>query len=77
MPPNDDALDQAMLAAHDRGDLAALVRLYTEAADQRQSTGEIDAACFYLVHAYVFALDLGLPAAIELHARLKAQGREL
>ena len=37
---------------------------------------EIDAACFFLTHAYVFALEAGASEAGVLHARLKAQGRE-
>lgn len=66
-------LNQRLLAAHATGDKSALVTLYTEAAD---ATEDIDAACFYLTHAYVFALDIGHPAAAALHARLKAEGRE-
>lgn len=61
-----------LLDAHARDDRAALVRLYTAAADQ---TSDVDAACFYLTHAYVFALDCGDPSAPALHARLVAQGR--
>ena len=32
--------------------------------------------CFFLTHAYIFALDVGDPRARALHLRLKAQGRE-
>jgi hypothetical protein len=67
------ALDAALLAAHDNGDRAALIRLYSEAAE---STADPDAAGFYLTHAYVFALEAGAPEAEALHARLKAEGRE-
>lgn len=66
-------LDARLLSAHDRGDVAALVGLYTEAADQSQSD---DAAGFYLTHAMVFALDLGLDVARDLRARLVDMGRE-
>ena len=66
-------LDARMLAAHAAGDLARLVRLYTEAAD---IAADIDAACFYLTHAYVYALDAADPAAAALRARLVAAGRE-
>ncbi len=69
-------LDQRLLAAHARGDHGTLVALYTEAADTAEDAGRIDAACFYLTHAYVFALQEGVPAAARLHARLKAHGRE-
>lgn len=66
-------LDARLLAAHAAGDKTALVALYTEAADAAE---DIDAACFYLTHAYVFALDIGHPAVASLHTRLKAEGRE-
>ena len=66
-------LDARLLAAHDRDDRAALIALYTEAAD---AANDVDAACFYLTHAYVFALEAGASEAPILHARLRAQGRE-
>ncbi len=66
-------LDTQMIAAHAASDPAALIRLYTQAADEANS---LDAACFYLTHAYIFALESGAPEAQTLHARLKAHGRE-
>lgn len=66
-------LDDRLLAAHARNDKHALIGLYTQAADE---TADQDAACFYLTHAYVFALDMGDTRATALHARLKAAGRE-
>ena len=65
-----------MLAAHATGDTTALVGLYGKAADDCEARGEVDAACFYLVHAYVFALEIGNDAAGEFHRRLVAHGRE-
>lgn len=77
MPPVDDnALDAAMLAAHETQDKEALVELYQQAANRREATGDVDAACFYLTHAYVFALDLGRDDAVDLYKRLKQHGRE-
>ena len=67
------ALDDRLLRAHARDDRPSLVGLYTLAADRMN---DLDAACFYLTHAYVFALELGDPRAGALHARLKAEGRE-
>jgi hypothetical protein len=66
-------LDDRLLAAHDRGDLPALMALYAEAAD---SASEEQACGFYLTHAYVFALELGSAAAPGLRERLIAMGRE-
>ncbi|KIC17196.1 hypothetical protein [Leisingera sp. ANG-DT] len=68
-------LDQALLQAHEDKDSAVLVRLYTLAGDQAEEAGNIDAACFYLTHAFVFALEAGLPEAKELNRRLADRGR--
>ncbi len=69
-------LDSRLLEAHAVGDLTALVALYTEAADLRETEGDIDAACFYLTHAYVFALQTGATEADQLRQRLWRHGRE-
>nr|WP_255596838.1 hypothetical protein [Cognatishimia sp. MH4019] len=66
-------MDEALIAAHAAGDAGALIALYTHAADQ---AGDVDAACFYLTHAYVFALEAGAPEAVGLQARLADHGRE-
>ena len=68
-----EALNARLLAAHAAKDKTALVTLYTHAAD---IAGDTDAACFFLTHAYIFALDLGDPRAAALHARLVEHGRE-
>ena len=70
------ALDAALLDAHHRGDLGALVRLYDEAGTGAEAAGDPDAACFYWTHAYIFALEAGDPAALGLRDRLKGYGRE-
>ena len=67
------ALDARLIAAHEAGDKAALVTLYQQAAE---TTTNQRAHWFYLTHAYVFALDCGAPQAAQLHALLKAAGRE-
>lgn len=66
-------LDTALLAAHDSGDLSALVGLYEMAATEANAA---DASGFYLTHAYVFALELGDARADDLRRRLAAMGRE-
>ncbi|MBF9061302.1 hypothetical protein HKCCSP123_19145 [Rhodobacterales bacterium HKCCSP123] len=67
------ALDAALLAAHARGDRAALIGLYAEAAEAAQDT----AAAFYLTHAFVFALEAGNARAPVLKARLVAIGADV
>ena len=66
------SLQDRLLAAHARDDRKALAVLYTEAAD---ATDDLDTACFYLTHAYIFALEKGDPAADALYQRLRAHGR--
>ena len=67
------SLHSRILAAHDAADLISLIGLYTQAADQ---ASDLDEACFFLTHAYVYALELGDPRAAGLHARLRSEGRE-
>ena len=74
--PERRALDDALLAAHARADRAALVKLYARAGDMAERAGDMTACGFYLTHAYVYALEIGDPAADILHQRLLAQGRE-
>ncbi|WP_227269650.1 hypothetical protein [Roseobacter weihaiensis] len=66
-------LDDRLLLAHNRGDAQDLSSLYTQAADQ---TADTDAKGFFLTHAYVFALEAGLPQAPALRRQLIAMGRE-
>ena len=70
------ALDAALIAAHHDRDVPALIALYAEAADRAEAAGDIDAACFFLTQACVFALQSGSDRAGALHARLRAHGRE-
>lgn len=68
-----DTLDARMIAAHEAQDSAALIALYTQAAD---TANDLDAACFFLTHAYVFALEAGAPQIDTLRTRLVKHGRE-
>lgn len=70
-----ETLDQALIEAHESHDLAELVRLYTAAGDDAEQDEDIDAACFYLTHAFVFALEGGSPEADSLNKRLADRGR--
>ncbi len=71
------ALDQALLDAHERGDSAALIAIYTKAADQSETLGDVDEACFFLTQAYVFALESGSIEASKLNMRLAGHGRDV
>ena len=66
-------LEARLLAAHASDDRLRLAALYEEAAAQAPTK---DAQAFYLVHAYVFALETNHPNASAIHARLKELGRE-
>jgi hypothetical protein len=69
-------LDRQLLAAHSADDKRQLVRLYAQAADLCEAENRIDAVCFYLTHAYVFALEIGDNHASALRERLVVYGRE-
>jgi hypothetical protein len=69
-------LDDRLIAAHRQGDPALLVPLYRKAGEAAQREGDIDRACFFFVHAYVFALEAGHPDAEEIRAALRRYGRE-
>jgi hypothetical protein len=70
------SLEQALLEAHEADDFVALVDLYSQAADDCETSEDREAACFYLTHAYIFALAHGLDAAVALRSRLVGYGRE-
>ncbi len=67
-------LEARLLAAHEHGQGPELARLYAQAAAHYGSDPE--RAAFYLTHAYVFALEAGMPEAAAYHQQLKSQGRE-
>jgi hypothetical protein len=70
------ALEAALLDAHGNGDHKALVSLYRQAGEIREGEGDIEAACFYYTHAYVFALETGDAAAKSLLDMLVSHGRD-
>ena len=69
----DATLDALILKAHARDDRAALVTLYTQAADLAK---DVDAECFFLTYAHIFAFELDHARQAQLRARLVAYGRE-
>ena len=68
-------LDDALLAAHIAKDNATLVRLYRQVGEAALDADEVQ-GCFYLTHAYVFALEAGMAEAEDLRVILAARGRE-
>ena len=71
----DDRLHQALLKAHGANDRGALVALYTDAADAAKTSQDVEKECFFLTHAWIFALEIGHGATETLHARLVRHGR--
>ena len=65
------ALDRQLLDAHAGADGRALARLYASAAGQARG----EAQAFYLTHAWIFALEAGVPEAEALGASLRELGR--
>ena len=72
-----DELDAALIAAHKAGNGSEIARLYQIAGDAAEQTGAIEEACFFWVHAYVFALEAGIDMAQDARAQLVRYGREL
>ncbi len=70
-------LEQRLLEAHGRDDPTELSALYAEAADLKEAEGDVEATCFYLTHAFVFALQAGDDTADALQERLWRFGREV
>ncbi len=70
-----EALNKALLEAHHSNEITELVLLYAIAGDEAELRQDIDAACFYLTQAFVFALEAGGPEAERLNKRLADKGR--
>lgn len=73
---NEAALEHRLLVAHAQNDIEALTALYEEAANLMEEQGDEEAACFFLTHAFVFALESGSRRADALQMRLWKRGRE-
>ncbi|MFT5159018.1 MAG: hypothetical protein ACI9ZD_000615 [Paracoccaceae bacterium] len=71
-----ETLNEQLFAAHAENDKTKLVALYRLAGEMMISHNDINAASFYLTHAYIFALDVGDKAAPEIHKMLVGFGRE-
>jgi hypothetical protein len=69
-------LDHEILAAHACANTARLPALYRRAGEAMLEGGNTDAGCFYLTHAYIYALEAGHVMARELHEILVSHGRE-
>lgn len=76
VPDTENQLEAALLKAHADDNRYDLINLYTQAADLSESSGDIEATCFFLTHAYVFSLEIGSQQAVKLNQRLVAHGRE-
>lgn len=68
-------LDKRLLQAHADHDALGLIDLYQQAAMLAESQQDHDAACFYLTHAFIFALEHGAPEADALNRKLFERGR--
>ena len=73
--PEFSELEANILAAHRAEDKALLAKLYWDASRMFSATGDDDAEGFFLTHAWIFALDAGLPEAKQYRTRLVELGR--
>ncbi|MEO0344233.1 MAG: hypothetical protein AAF198_12435 [Pseudomonadota bacterium] len=65
-----------LLTAFKQGDRRKIMQLYWDQGVEQLAAGDEDAGCFYLVHAYVFALEEGAAEAEIIRRELKKRGRE-
>ncbi|MGR3511904.1 MAG: hypothetical protein ACU0GG_04015 [Paracoccaceae bacterium] len=69
-------MSNALQTALAERNLGRVIDIYTDAANDKEEAGDIDAACFLLTHAWVHALEAGDDRATDIRARLIAHGRE-
>jgi hypothetical protein len=72
---SDLEIDARLLDAHAGGNLVDIAFQYASAAQQAEEKGDVDKACFFLTHAWIFALEAGDPIADEHRSRLAGYGR--
>lgn len=71
-----DRLNAEVLQAHSEGDNVTLVKVYKMLGEDELAKGRELEGAFLLTQAYVYALEVGLPDAHEIHKILAACGRE-
>lgn len=68
---DDQKLDQLLTAAGPE----EIVQAYREAAAKKFGQSDEDAGFFFLTHAFIHALEAGLPEAEDLEKKLQAASR--
>ena len=58
------------------GDLDTIIEIFAVHGKTKLDKNEIDAGCYYLSNAYVYALEAGSDRVCEFHKILKSYGRE-
>ena len=66
----------AFAEALTKGDYGVVIALYCDEARAKMASGDIDAGCFYLTHAYVYALEADAAEVEDIRAELVKYGRE-
>ena len=69
-------INKRILKAHQQKDRKYLALIYERYGRSQLEKNNIDAGCFFLTHAYIFALEEGLNCATRIHKALKNYGRE-
>ena len=71
-----DELNANIIAAHKQNDRNNLSLLYERLGMSELKKNNIDAGCFFLTNAYIYALEANLNSAKKIHEVLKLYGRE-
>ena len=70
-------INQKTLAiALETGDLNKIIEIFAAHGKTKLYNNEIDAGCYYLTNAYIYALESGSDRVWEFHKILKSYGRE-
>ena len=72
---SESELDARLIEAHSSRNLREIASHYALAADRAEMNEDIDRACFFLTHAWIFALEAGDLIADDHRSRLAAYGR--
>lgn len=69
-------LESELLYAHKKRDFVSLSNLYLQLAFELEASHDVDAACFYWTHSFVYGLEAGLEEATAIaEQKLAAYGR--
>ena len=74
--PTPEMSQDNLLKAIEKNDLPTVVEIFFSHGKAKLDNNEINAGCYYLTNAYIYALEAGSGRIEELHDLLKFYNRE-